>query len=76
MEVCIGSRRKSMKRQKDPTLKDESRVIIESELASARKELSDMIERNADRLIGKKKKWSVSVPAISGGRPESNRKKF
>jgi hypothetical protein len=65
-----------MKKRINQELKDECRSVIKDQLESLKKELSERIERGADRLVGKMKDWSVSVPAISGGRPESNRRKF
>ena len=65
-----------MKQRTNQALKDEWRAVISSQLESAKKELSDRIERSADRLIGMKKEQSSSVPTLIGGRPESNRRKF
>lgn len=64
-----------MKRQKDVTLKDERSVVIDARLASIRRERDALVETYGDGLLGNKKK-SNSIPAISGGRPESNRRKF
>src|SRR5258705_4472729 len=55
----------TMKKRINHELKDECRSVIE-ELESLKMELSDRIERSADRLIGKTKGWSVSVSAGSG----------
>ena len=65
-----------MKQRENQPLKDECLAVINSELASTRKKLSDRIERSADRLLGTKKGRSSSVPTLIGGRPESNRRKF
>ena len=66
-----------MKRRKDRTLKDEGRAVIDSELESLKRALSARYESHADRLLGVSKPVeSNSLPTISGGRPESNRRKF
>jgi len=66
-----------MKRRKNLTLKDEVRTVYEDKLASLRKELSARYESMADQILKKKRKEiSTSVPAVSGGRAESHRRKF
>jgi len=66
-----------MRRRKVPTLKDEGRPLIESTLQSLKRELAARYEAQADRLMGiNKPVESNSLPTISGGRPESNRRKF
>ena len=64
-----------MKQRENQPLKDECLAVINSELASTRKKLSDRIERSANRLLGRQKR-SSSIPTLIGGRPESNRSKF
>jgi hypothetical protein len=66
-----------MKRPKDRTLKDERRAVIDSELESLKKALSARYESQADRLLSVRKPVeSNSLATVSGGRPESNRRKF
>jgi hypothetical protein len=64
-----------MKRQKTRALKDERSAVVKFQLAEARELLYAIDARAADRLLGKEKP-SNSVECISGGRPESNRRKF
>jgi hypothetical protein len=57
-------------------LKDEQRKVYKDEIAAIRKELDKRYERMGDRVLGRQEKDSTSVKASSGGRPESNRRKF
>jgi hypothetical protein len=66
-----------MRRQKDPALKDLERAVMDGELQLLKLQLSALLESRADRVLGiRKKAESSSLPTVSGGRPESNRRKF
>jgi hypothetical protein len=67
-----------MRRQpKDRTLKDRETLVINNRIHDLKKELSRRYESDADRLLGYGKPIDSDSPAtISGGRPESNRRKF
>jgi TfoX/Sxy family transcriptional regulator of competence genes len=66
-----------MRPSKNHTLKDMERSVIESALDSAKRELALRYDSVADKLLGTNKAAeSDSIKAISGGRPESNRRKF
>ncbi len=65
-----------MRPRRDATLKDMERWLIESELAAAKRELALRYDSLADKLLGTTEAAeSDSIKAISGGRPESNRRK-
>ena len=65
-----------MRPRKAPTLKDMERSLIERELDAAKRELALRYDSVADKLLGTTKAESDSIKAISGGRPETNRRKF
>ena len=65
-----------MKPIKEQTLKDRERQVIDNRIHSLRNELSRRYERDADKLLGYRKPVEVPLPTVSGGRPESNRRKF
>jgi hypothetical protein len=66
---------KLMKRPKDVTLKDQGNAVTKAKISSNKKEIDALAEEYGNRLLGRKEE-STSIPAISGGRPESNRRKF
>jgi hypothetical protein len=68
---------KLMKKRKEVPLKDEWTQVYNGELDALKNELSQRYETMSDKILKKKRKeFSTSVPAMSGGRPESNRRKF
>jgi hypothetical protein len=67
----------SMRRRQVLVLKDEEIPLLENTIQSLKRKLSALHESQADRLLGiSKRDESNSFPAVSGGRPESNRRKF
>jgi hypothetical protein len=64
-----------MKQRKVQPLKDEGEAVVNATIDSFQRDLDRMIKRSGDRMLGKEK-LSTSVPAVSAGRPESNRRKF
>lgn len=55
----------------------DERKAIRKELIEARTMLGKLIDASADKILKKsRKELTTSVPALQGGRPESNRKKF
>jgi hypothetical protein len=72
----IGFRgEKLMKQRKVQPLKDEGKAVVNATIDSYQGVIDRMIKRSGDRMLGKEK-LSTSIPAVSGGRPESNRRKF
>jgi hypothetical protein len=68
---------KLMPRRKDPTLKDEELSVIKGRRESIKEELDQLRDLLANKCLGANKPVeSNSIRAISGGRPESNRRKF
>lgn len=66
-----------MQRRKDPTLEDRVLELIDSRLEANKRELARAYDLLGDKLLDNKKRIkSTSIPTISGGRPESNRRKF
>jgi hypothetical protein len=66
-----------MTRRKRLPLEDRDRLVIENELQRLKGKLSDFHETRADKLLhADKDAESSSINALSGGRPESNRRKF
>ncbi len=66
-----------MRPRKLPVLKDEERPLIENTLRSLKRELAALCDAQADRLLGDNKPHeSNPLRTVSGGRPESNRRKF
>lgn len=55
-------------------LKDEEKLVRLEERASILQKLDELIEAYEKRLLGEDS--SSSVKTVSGGRPESNRRKF
>lgn len=55
-------------------LKDEEKLVRLEERASILQKLDELIETYEKRLLGEDS--SSSVKTVSGGRPESNRRKF
>jgi hypothetical protein len=65
-----------MKRAKIQTLRDEQRTVNAARQEEIRIALDAAVEEYGNRMLGKKKQESDSIKALSGGRPESNRRKF
>jgi hypothetical protein len=63
-----------MRSKTSSSLKDEEKLVQREERASIFEELDEWIEAYEKRLIGEES--SSSVKTVSGGRPESNRRKF
>jgi hypothetical protein len=56
---------------------DDDRKAIRKELVEAKAMLGKLIDARADKILKKpRKELPTSVPALQGGRPESNRRKF
>ena len=64
-----------MKRRKISALKDERGAVYKSQIESNQRKIDAIVEK-LERLVLEKEKESDSISAISGGRPESNRRKF
>lgn len=55
----------------------DDRKAIQKELIEAKTKLGKLLSASADKLLKKpRKEPPTSVPALQGGRPESNRRKF
>ena len=55
----------------------DDRKAICKELVEAKTMLGELIDARADKILKKpRKELPTSVPALQGGRPESNRRKF
>jgi hypothetical protein len=55
----------------------DDRKAVREELVEAKAALAKLIDAHADRILRKpRKELPRSVPAMQGGRPESNRRKF
>ncbi len=55
----------------------EDRKAVQKELVEAKAQLAKLISGHADKILKEpKKERGTSVPALQGGRPESNRRKF
>jgi hypothetical protein len=62
---------------KDPTLKDEELSVRKGRRESIKKELDQLRDLLANKYLGANKPVeSKSIKTISGGRPESKRRKF
>ncbi len=64
-----------MKQRKVQPLKDEGKAVVNAAIDSFQSDVDRMIKRSGDMMLGKERP-STSIPAVSGGRPESNRRKF
>ena len=55
----------------------DDRKELRKELIQAKTKLGELIEAHADKMLKKpRKEMPISVTALQGGRPESNRRKF
>jgi hypothetical protein len=63
-----------MRSKTNSLLKDEEKLVRLEERASILQKLDELIEAYEKRLLGEDS--SSSVKTVSGGRPESNRRKF
>jgi hypothetical protein len=73
----IGFRRATPMKRRTENLKDNRRLVYDERIAELKTELSKRCERIANQILKKpKSELDNSVPVISGGRPESNRRKF
>ena len=64
-----------MTRRKVEELKDKERLVIQQSISSNKKKIDALVEAYGNKLLGRQND-STSVAAFSGGRPESNRRKF
>lgn len=55
----------------------DDRKAIRKELVDAKASLANLLDGYADKILKKPRKdLPTSIPAVQGGRPESNRRKF
>lgn len=55
----------------------DDRKAIRKELVDAKASLAKLLDGYADKILKKPRKdLPTSIPAVQGGRPESNRRKF